>query len=112
VVIHKELWGTSRYCSILYLVAICAKCLENCIDAKTQNRFEDITSGEYLYERLVDLGLIKKNNSLILLLVIKDIEFAICFSLITIELMNSVAKLNQYKIQDHPLKSCVIHHAF
>jgi hypothetical protein len=34
-------------------------CLENCIDEKTK-KFEDITAGDYLYERLVDLGLIKK----------------------------------------------------
>ncbi len=35
-------------------------CLENCIDAENPQQFEDITAGEYLYERLVDLGLIKK----------------------------------------------------
>jgi hypothetical protein len=50
------------------------KCLENCIDAENPKQFEDITAGDYLYERLVDLGLIKKiipNFTL----VIKDIEF-------------------------------------
>jgi hypothetical protein len=35
-------------------------------------QFEDITAGDYLYERLVDLGI---KIILILLLVIKDIEF-------------------------------------
>jgi hypothetical protein len=35
-------------------------CLENCID-ENPKQFEDITAGDYLYERLVDLGL-KKNN--------------------------------------------------
>jgi hypothetical protein len=35
-------------------------CLENCVDAENPMKFEPITAGEYLYERLVDLGLIKK----------------------------------------------------
>jgi hypothetical protein len=34
-------------------------CLENCVDAENPKQFEDITAGDYLYERLVDLGLIK-----------------------------------------------------
>jgi hypothetical protein len=34
-------------------------CLENCVDAENPKQFEDIT--DYLYERLVDLGLIKSN---------------------------------------------------
>ena len=33
---------------------------KNCIDAENPKKFEDITAGDYLYERLVDLGLIKK----------------------------------------------------
>jgi hypothetical protein len=32
----------------------------NCIDADNPKQFDDITAGDYLYERLVDLGLIKK----------------------------------------------------
>ena len=35
-------------------------CLENCIDEENPKKFDDITAGDYLYERLVDLGLIKK----------------------------------------------------
>ena len=35
-------------------------CLKNCIDDENPQQFEDITAGDYLYERLVDLGLIKK----------------------------------------------------
>jgi hypothetical protein len=31
----------------------------NCIDAENPKQFDDITAGDYLYERLVDLGLIK-----------------------------------------------------
>jgi hypothetical protein len=37
-------------------------------------KIEDITAGDYLYERLVDLGLIKKIIPKFTL-VIKDIEF-------------------------------------
>jgi hypothetical protein len=34
----------------------------NCIDAEHPKKFEDITAGDYLYERLVDLGLKNKLN--------------------------------------------------
>lgn len=34
-------------------------CLENCIDYDHPKKYEDITAGDFLYERLVDLGLIK-----------------------------------------------------
>jgi hypothetical protein len=35
-------------------------CLPECIDEKNPKLYEDITAGEYLNERLVELGLIKK----------------------------------------------------
>jgi hypothetical protein len=35
-------------------------CLPECIDADHPKLYEDITAGDFLYERLVDLGLIKK----------------------------------------------------
>jgi hypothetical protein len=35
-------------------------CLPECIDEKNPKQFEDITAGDYLNERLVELGLIKK----------------------------------------------------
>jgi hypothetical protein len=35
-------------------------CLEDCIDEENPKKYEDITAGEFLHERLVDLGLIKK----------------------------------------------------
>ena len=35
-------------------------CLENCIDEENPKLYEDISAGEFLHERLVDLGLIKK----------------------------------------------------
>jgi hypothetical protein len=34
--------------------------LENCIDENNPKKYDDISAGEFLYERLVDLGLIKK----------------------------------------------------
>ncbi len=34
-------------------------CLEDCIDEKHPKAFEDITAGEYLNERLIELGLKK-----------------------------------------------------
>jgi isopenicillin N synthase-like dioxygenase len=59
----RELWGTSRYSIPFFMHPISEmnlNCLENCIDARNPKKFDDITAGEYLYERLVDLGLIKK----------------------------------------------------
>jgi hypothetical protein len=35
-------------------------CLDQCIDATHPKQFDDITAGEYLNERLVELGLVKK----------------------------------------------------
>jgi len=59
----RELWGTSRYSVPFFMHPVSdmrLDCLENCIDAENPKKFEDITAGDYLYERLVDLGLIKK----------------------------------------------------
>nr|WP_315222760.1 2-oxoglutarate and iron-dependent oxygenase domain-containing protein [uncultured Flavobacterium sp.] len=59
----RELWGTSRYSIPFFMHPVSdmrLDCLENCIDAENPKKFEDITAGDYLYERLVDLGLIKK----------------------------------------------------
>lgn len=59
----RELWGTSRY-SIPYFMHPVSdmplNCLDNCVDAENPKQFEDITAGEFLHERLIDLGLIKK----------------------------------------------------
>ena len=59
----RELWGTSRY-SIPYFMHPVSdmplNCLENCVDAENPKQFEDITAGEFLHERLIELGLIKK----------------------------------------------------
>jgi hypothetical protein len=54
-------------------------CSENCIDADNPKQFDDITAGDYLYERLVDL--FNQKIILILLLVMKDIEFTNVFFL-------------------------------
>lgn len=35
-------------------------CLEECIDEKHPKQYEDITSGEFLHQRLVEIGLIKE----------------------------------------------------
>ncbi|MFL9831786.1 2-oxoglutarate and iron-dependent oxygenase domain-containing protein [Flavobacterium sp. ST-87] len=59
----RELWGTSRYSVPFFMHPVSdmpLDCLENCIDAQNPKQFENITAGDFLYERLVDLGLIKK----------------------------------------------------
>ncbi len=59
----RELWGTSRYSIPFFMHPISAMkldVLESCIDAEHPKQFEDITAGEFLNERLIELGLIKK----------------------------------------------------
>jgi isopenicillin N synthase-like dioxygenase len=59
----RELWGTSRYSIPFFMHPVSdmpLDCLEQCIDSTHPKQFEDITAGEYLNERLVELGLIKK----------------------------------------------------
>ena len=59
----RELWGTSRYSIPFFMHPVSdmpLNCLENCIDDENPKQFEDITAGDFLYERLVELGLIKK----------------------------------------------------
>jgi isopenicillin N synthase-like dioxygenase len=52
------LWGTSRYSVPVFMHPVSdmpLNCLENCIDAENpKKQFDDITAGDYLYERLVD----------------------------------------------------------
>lgn len=58
----KELWGTSRYSIPFFMHPISEMkldVLENCIDADNPKQFEDITAGEFLNERLRELGLKK-----------------------------------------------------
>ncbi len=59
----KELWGTSRYSIPFFMHPISEmplNCLANCVDASNPKQFEDTTAGEYLNERLIELGLVKK----------------------------------------------------
>ena len=59
----RELWGTSRYSIPFFMHPVSEMkldCLPNCIDAEHPKLYDDITAGEFLYERLVELGLIKK----------------------------------------------------
>ncbi|MEX6625635.1 isopenicillin N synthase family dioxygenase [Tenacibaculum salmonis] len=58
----KESWGTSRYSIPFFMHPISdmkLNVLENCIDDKNPKLFEDITAGEFLDERLRELGLKK-----------------------------------------------------
>ena len=58
----KELWGTSRYSIPFFMHPISSmklNVLEQCIDKENPKQFEDITAGEFLNERLRELGLTK-----------------------------------------------------
>lgn len=59
----RELWGTSRYSIPFFMHPISdmkLDVLEKCVDENNPKQFENITAGEFLNERLVELGLIKK----------------------------------------------------
>lgn len=59
----RELWGTSRYSIPFFMHPVSSmplNCLEHCVDQDHPKLFEDTTAGEYLNERLVELGLVKK----------------------------------------------------
>ena len=59
----KEAWGQSRYSIPFFMHPISAMkldVLESCIDADNPKQFEDITAGDFLNERLKELGLTKK----------------------------------------------------
>ena len=59
----RELWGTSRYSIPFFMHPISEmplNVLENCIDNEHPKLYDDITAGEFLTERLIELGLIKK----------------------------------------------------
>ncbi|MBB1150142.1 isopenicillin N synthase family oxygenase [Myroides sp. NP-2] len=58
----RELWGTSRFSIPFFMHPVSdmpLDCLENCIDETHPKKFDDITAGEFLHQRLVELGLIK-----------------------------------------------------
>jgi isopenicillin N synthase-like dioxygenase len=59
----RELWGTSRYSIPFFMHPISdmkLNVLDSCIDENNPKAFDDITAGEFLTERLIELGLIKK----------------------------------------------------
>jgi isopenicillin N synthase-like dioxygenase len=58
----RELWHTSRFSIPFFLhprSSMSLKCLENCIDAEHPIAYEDASAGEYLDERLREIGLKK-----------------------------------------------------
>jgi len=59
----REKWGTSRYSIPFFMHPISEmplNCLDNCINEEHPKLYDDITAGEFLNERLIELGLIKK----------------------------------------------------
>ena len=59
----RELWGTSRYSIPFFMHPISEMkldVLEGCINEDNPKQFDDITAGEFLNQRLVELGLKKK----------------------------------------------------
>jgi len=59
----RELWGTSRYSIPFFMHPISdmrLDVLDSCVDQDNPKQFDDISAGEFLNERLVELGLIKK----------------------------------------------------
>ncbi|MDC3275140.1 isopenicillin N synthase family oxygenase, partial [Flavobacteriaceae bacterium] len=58
----KELWGNSRYSIPFFMHPISAMkldVLDSCVDENNPKQFEDITAGEFLNQRLEELGLTK-----------------------------------------------------
>jgi isopenicillin N synthase-like dioxygenase len=59
----RKLWSTSRYSIPFFMHPVSEMkldCLPNCVDDEHPKLYDDITAGDFLYERLVELGLIKK----------------------------------------------------
>jgi isopenicillin N synthase-like dioxygenase len=59
----RELWGTSRFSIPFFMHPVSdmpLNCLESCIDDTNPKLYDDITAGEFLNERLIELGLLKK----------------------------------------------------
>ncbi len=59
---REELWHTSRFSIPFFLHpkgSMSLQCLESCVDSAHPLHYEDILAGEYLEERLVEIGLKK-----------------------------------------------------
>jgi len=60
----REEWGNSRFSIPFFMHPISEmplNCLSNCVDKDHPKGFEDTTAGAYLEERLIELGLKKKD---------------------------------------------------
>ncbi len=61
----REQWDKPRY-SIPFFMhprsEMKLNCLEECIDKDNPKQYEDITAGEFLHQRLVEIGLIKEDD--------------------------------------------------
>jgi isopenicillin N synthase-like dioxygenase len=58
----KELWHTSRFSIPFFLHPVSAmslRCLDSCVDTENPKLYDDVTAGEYLDERLREIGLKK-----------------------------------------------------
>ena len=58
----REKWGTSRYSIPFFLhprSEVSLNCLPSCISDSNPKNFSDITAGEYLEQRIIELGLKK-----------------------------------------------------
>ena len=58
----REKWGTSRYSIPFFLhprSEVSLNCLPSCISESKPKNFSDITAGEYLEQRIIELGLKK-----------------------------------------------------
>ena len=56
----RQFWHTSRFSIPFFLhpkTSMSLRCLDNCIDAEHPKQYDDITAGEYLDERLREIGL-------------------------------------------------------
>ncbi|MGO3706955.1 MAG: isopenicillin N synthase family dioxygenase [Mesonia hippocampi] len=59
----REQWGKPRYSIPFFMHPrsdMKLNCLEECIDKHNPKQYDDITAGEFLHQRLVEIGLIKK----------------------------------------------------
>lgn len=58
----RELWHTSRFSIPFFLhpkASMSLKCLDSCVDENNPRAYDDCTAGEYLEERLIEIGLKK-----------------------------------------------------
>ena len=59
----KEMWSKSRYSIPFFLHPIGSmklNVLKNCISENNPKKFDDITAHEFLINRLIDIGVMKK----------------------------------------------------